>query len=382
MNDKSRMRHGVSELRVSAAEKTRDLGRGAGARVQAWRDDRHEPFPEVEPMWPSSVGDSEAVIVEEILSTDTGAALAGDLLTLATLVLGGAIVEELADREDQAAHRVREVLKPRADALRATMGHGSGFDLEAALRGLGAHLSRDQRVATLLDLWFVDPVAPYEIKIGESPRQRALTRTAVCLGWDPAEVQTIRKTLNQARRAHNSGNMRRIGIFGVGGVAVVATAGFLAAPAIATALGAAAGLSGAAATSYGLALLGGGSLAAGGAGMTGGLWLVAGVGGALGAMGGGGGRALYEIGVNQARNEVIKLQATYKLLLLDNQVDIAKAQRVSIALDGRIGELTKVLVEERAINDENAKRTRDLEAKLDMLISGRDWMADQTADSD
>ncbi|GAA2501337.1 hypothetical protein GCM10009858_44460 [Terrabacter carboxydivorans] len=71
---------------------------------------------------------------------------------------------------------------------------------------------------------------------------------------------------------------------GVGlGLATVATAGFVAAPAIGGAIGAAtAGYSGAAATSYGLAFLGGGAVAAGGLGVAGGTAVITVVGGALG----------------------------------------------------------------------------------------------------
>jgi hypothetical protein len=81
-------------------------------------------------------------------------------------------------------------------------------------------------------------------------------------------------------------NLSRAGkIVGAGltALAVGATAGLAAAPAIGGAVGTlVGGYSGAAATSYGLALLGGGSLAAGEMGMAGGAVVVAAVGGALG----------------------------------------------------------------------------------------------------
>lgn len=77
----------------------------------------------------------------------------------------------------------------------------------------------------------------------------------------------------------------------VGGGAVIALTGGLAAPAIGALFGSGIGLSGCAATSAGLAALGGGSLAAGGAGMAGGTALIVGtsaaVGSAAGAVGAG-----------------------------------------------------------------------------------------------
>ena len=118
-------------------------------------------------------------------------------------------------------------------------------------------------------------------------------------------------------------------------------------------------------------------LAAGGAGMTGGLWLVSGVGGALGLVGGAGGRGMYELGVNQLRIEVVKLQVSYKFMLLDQQIDTAKAQRIMASLGERIEELKQRIEIENAINDENSDRVSDLEEKLTLLLSGHEWMEEQ-----
>ena len=118
-------------------------------------------------------------------------------------------------------------------------------------------------------------------------------------------------------------------------------------------------------------------LAAGGAGMTGGLWLVSGVGGALGLVGGAGGRGMYELGVNQLRIEVVKLQVSYKFMLLDQQIDTAKAQRIMASLGERIEELKQRIEIENAINDENSDRVSDLEEKLSLLLSGHEWMEEQ-----
>jgi hypothetical protein len=81
----------------------------------------------------------------------------------------------------------------------------------------------------------------------------------------------------------NLSRATRLAGTGVAGLAVFATAGLVAAPAIGGAVGTlVGGYTGAAASSYGLALLGGGSLAAGGLGMAGGTLVVGAVGGALG----------------------------------------------------------------------------------------------------
>ena len=110
--------------------------------------------------------------------------------------------------------------------------------------------------------------------------------------------------------------------------------------------------------------------------MTGGLWLVSGVGGALGLVGGAGGRAMYELGVNQLRIEVVKLQVSYKFMLLDQQIDTAKAHTVIVSMRQRIEELSEQIDVEKTINDKNSDRVNDLEEKLVTLMSGLEWMKD------
>ncbi|MFW0796185.1 DUF726 domain-containing protein [Gordonia sp. CPCC 205515] len=81
----------------------------------------------------------------------------------------------------------------------------------------------------------------------------------------------------------NFARASKIAMVGAAAAGVVATGGFMAAPAIGGAIGSLAGYSGAAAASYGLAFLGGGAVAAGGFGMVGGTYVVAAVGAALGS---------------------------------------------------------------------------------------------------
>lgn len=161
--------------------------------------------------------------------------------------------------------------------------------------------------------------------------------------------------------------------------AAMALMGWLAAPVIGTALGTAAGLSGAAATAHGLALLGGGALATGGAGMAGGVWLVTGVGAAAGLLSGGGGTALYQLGVAQAESELVKLQVTFKMRILDGQIEGLKAQKVIGSLQDQLVELQEHLEEERRLNDENAHRVKDLEKKIEFVVQTIEWMQEQEA---
>ena len=76
----------------------------------------------------------------------------------------------------------------------------------------------------------------------------------------------------------------RLLLAGMAGAGVVATGGFLAAPAVGGAIGTlVSGYTGAAASTYGLALLGGGAVSAGGLGMVGGTAVIAAAGAALGS---------------------------------------------------------------------------------------------------
>lgn len=333
--------------------------------------------------WPVS----EEALEHEVaarLASEEGDARAGDLLAVGALVLGAMCAAELWAGDLEAAQRLQRVLVERAATLSAwaasepySIAHDEpgSFNMEAVLALAAGRLDREARTRLMIDLWFVDPAAPYEIEIKRSVRSGALRQVAGVVGFDDTEFRRIRSTVAAASKAHNAGALRRIGVFGLGGVVIVASGGFLAAPLVAGALGTAAGLGGAAAVAHGLALLGGGTLAAGGAGVTGGMWMVSGIGAAMGAVGGGGGRALYEMGAVQVRVEVVKLQVNYRLLLVDQQVDMAKAQAVLASLDQRISEVTDELERERDLNDANSDRIKDVEDKLLALVNGREWIA-------
>ena len=111
--------------------------------------------------------------------------------------------------------------------------------------------------------------------------------------------------------------------------------------------------------------------------MAGGMWMVAGAGAALGAVGGGGGIKLFQLGAAQARGELVKLQVTYKLTLLQGQTDLVKAQAVIEDLAGQAQALKATVAEERLLNDENSKRVKDLEETLEALEETILWMRSQ-----
>ena len=359
------------EAGTDQAQRVGDVAKDVIDRVRD-SDDNAEFLP----LWPAASEHGEHDVSVKVLAEDTADAMTEDMLTIATLVLGGAMAELTWDDDQDASNRIRTAIEPRILSLNDAVNDGEPFNPETVLSELGKELDPERATAALLDLWFIDPFAPYEIGISRKVRRGAIDRVAESLGVDEQQVESIKDTIDEARTAHRTGTIKRMALFGVGGVLLIGAAGFLAAPAIATAIGTSAGLSGAAATSYGMALLGGGSLAAGGAGMTGGLWLVSGVGGALGLVGGAGGRAMYELGVNQLRIEVVKLQVSYKFMLLDQQIDTAKAHTVIVSMRQRIEELSEQIDVEKTINDKNSDRVNDLEEKLVTLMSGLEWMKD------
>lgn len=242
------------------------------------------------------------------------------------------------------------------------------------LATLGESAVAADAIAFLVDLYFLDPFAPYTLKTDKTTRTAALRRVALLVDGDDEIVDRIDETRRSALAAHTKRSLGKVGLIGIGAAVALGVAGFLAAPLVGAALGGAAGLGGAAAVGHGLALLGGGALAAGGAGMAGGMWLVAGVGAAAGLLAAGGGTALYELGSATARGELVKLQITFKLGILDANRDMAKAQQVIANLVDQADATRTVLEEERELNDENAQRVKDLESTLTDIEEAIGWM--------
>jgi hypothetical protein len=236
----------------------------------------------------------------------------------------------------------------------------------------------DARRTLLVDLMFSNPFAPYELKFEKSEMDSALKSIAEALALSPGDVAAIRKTQSDALKAHVKVSAARAAAMGVGAAAVLATGAWLAAPAIAGAIGAAVGLHGVAATNFGLALLGGGSLAAGGYGMAGGMLVVTGIGAVSGFGSASGAMVMMELGSARSKAELIKLQVTYKEVLLRNQADAAKAQSVVTNLGRQLDDLRDQLDVERQLNDKNAERLKNLERTIEAVEDSLKWMNTQS----
>ena len=249
------------------------------------------------------------------------------------------------------------------------------------LRDLTASWDDGTRLTLLIDLAFSNPFSPYSLAYGARDLEAGLRMVAALTGLRTTRVKEITNARTDAVRAQRNKRMAHIGLVGISAAVALGVAGFVAAPLIGAAVGTAAGLSGAAATAHGLALLGGGTLASGGFGVAGGMWLVSGTGATLGLLGAGGSASMYELGVAQTRSELVKLQVTYKLVLLHEHADTAKAQHVIAQLEARERELRAVVEEEKTLNDENACRVGDLEEKLEAVADSIAWMREQETTS-
>jgi hypothetical protein len=301
-----------------------------------------------------------------------------------TLCLSAALLlmaEELARSEkdaDRKKKKERVVGLKRKLLIEAFPDATKGLSLIGdAHKLLGGDWSRQDALTFAIDLLFSNPFAPYELKVNNSDLDKALAMAVRYVGVSEEDVKHLRKTQREAFQVYQQINLAKVALIGVGGLIVMGLGGWAAAPLIGTAIGEAAGLAGAAATAHGLAILGGGSLAIGGAGMAGGLWMVTGTGAALGLLSSGGATLLLQIGAAAARQELIKLQVTFKEVSLGQQVAQAKAQNVISELVKNRDELRRILAEESKLNEKNSARLKQMATTLADMERTIKWMQEQ-----
>lgn len=229
------------------------------------------------------------------------------------------------------------------------------------------------RLSLLIDVWFIDPYLPYEIKYSEKNFKAAWEKLGASIGVKSTLLETIEKTVKDAKKAHRNINWLKIGLIGVGTASLLLAGGWMVAPTLGGLLGGAAGLYGAAAISHGLALLGGGALAAGGAGMAGGMWLVATAaavtGGTLSSIT----QLAYQLGAKQFQAEVIKLQVNLEVLRTENLLSSDAVKEKLSILQEQKQNLEKSLRKERMLNEPKAQRIKDIEEKVKAIANSIEW---------
>jgi len=103
--------------------------------------------------------------------------------------------------------------------------------------------------------------------------------------------------------------------------------------------------------------------------MAGGTWLI--VGGAVIIAGASGGATLLAIGPAAAKLELVKLQVTFKEVLLENPT---LAQQAIQSLRSHQKEIKETLEQERHLNEKSARRVKDVEQTLQAVIVSASWM--------
>lgn len=296
------------------------------------------------------------------------------MLGVGTLLLAEDLTRSESNEERK--HKKERVLERKRDMLReAFPEQTAGLPLkEDAKSLLEGKWPQDEAVTFIIDLAFTNPFAPYELRYHDDEMGIGLEHVGQLVGLDESDVQRIRRTQQEALRVHRHIDWARIALYGLGGLVLLGAGGWLVAPIVGGAIGVATGLSGAAATAHGLAILGGGSLALGGAGMAGGMWLATGAGAAIGVLATGGSTFLLQLGAATARIELIKLQVSYKEVILGTQMELKKAQEVIVSLTQQRDEIIQQIEQERRLNEANSARLKDMEETLEALEDSLEWM--------
>ncbi|MGX1809363.1 hypothetical protein ACWIGI_26880 [Nocardia sp. NPDC055321] len=246
--------------------------------------------------------------------------------------------------------RDREVWAPViATVVDQITAAGETPDLEA-LESAGPEIfsvltRRSRALLLLIDLYGFEPWE--EGKWEKAVRAEILTAAHQSMGpLHPEDLQGVETAYKDAiKKLSTTGNWSKYALLAGAGLGLGLLTGGLAAPAIATAYGAAVlGYSGAAATSAGLAAIGGGSLAAGGLGMAGGTAIITGVGGALGigtltVAGKASGLTASRIAA-----DAVRLHVVTQLVLRDIDGNEEAAKAVIVSLRERVTNLGKTVV--------------------------------------
>lgn len=107
--------------------------------------------------------------------------------------------------------------------------------------------------------------------------------------------------------------------------------------------------------------------------------LIVGAGGAIGGVGAAGATALWNAGYAAALGELVKLQVSYREVLLRTQLRGYQAAEVIDELVRQRNELKRRLDEERALNDEDSERVTGLKRIEKGYGDAITWMRRQQA---
>ena len=337
---------------LAAHAVTAYLDRPAAARALEWLDRRHEAHGRdrglENPLLP------DLLLDEGLVSVVAGAQYALRL-------------EQEMQPGDQRSRfsQARAFVLAELAATLADAGHSHpilrrlAYDNAAYLEN---RLSPGLAVNTLLTAWTMNTVAPFEMRIDEDLRVKALTRLAGDLGFPKVWAERVSECAREARDVHREGlTWRRAALAAVG------VAAMMAAPALVL-VAAPAGLAGGAAIVAGLAALGPG-------GMLGGVAIVGLVGGAGGAAAA---TALTSGSAAQVQRNVVHLQALAKA---SRQLGhAAPGHREWSALVTMEDAITDEHVRLRLFSDDGSRSVKELEQKLESVRKALSWLQSEGLD--
>ncbi|MCL1594781.1 MAG: hypothetical protein M3132_10585, partial [Actinomycetia bacterium] len=177
----------------------------------------HELGDPVRPAILDSEGTPERIEVQD--DTELGAfALLSSQFLLADFVTS-------REQDETRWEKMERVLDRQRLAL-DEVGIGEG-GAAGALVAFGGTLPTTDCIAFLVDLYFLDPFAPYTLKSDKAARMAALRDIAVLVGGEDDIVDRIDVTRRSALAAHTKRSLGKIGLIGIGAAVGLGVAGFL-----------------------------------------------------------------------------------------------------------------------------------------------------------
>jgi len=220
----------------------------------------------------------------------------------------------------------------------------------------------------MIELAFCYPFFPHGLKLDKGNFQKALEKVSGLLDSEYeyyVNIESLLEIKKSAEKCHKKFSPWIL----VAGLASVALFG----PFVPAVLGAAAGFYGAAAVAAGLATLGGGALAIGGAGMAGGLWILGGIGAASVVGASVISKMLTQLGFDGALVEILKLQTSFHLNILDAEA-YAEAKQALSEMKDRIMEIEREIGYLIERNDSDSDQVKSAKKIRTALENAYEWM--------
>lgn len=248
-------------------------------------------------------------------------------------------------------------------------------DEEQVRRLLARHFTQreDEAMIFLIDLAFADPFAPYNLKFKHEDFEHILNKLAILVSLTAEDAQRIRQSYQEAHLSQWRWRWKMLLILSLVGLILLLTSRgiiFLIRQSIRGTWGTFNSIK----PEYGLSEFGGRSLAIFSPQLAGGLWLLTTdekI--SVGPLGDYRPLWLFELlGSAGMQQELVKLQVTYKEVMLNAQPE--QAQVTSAALKGWQDKFEKRLEEEQSLNESRSPRIKETKDILFHLERSVKWI--------